>query len=703
MQYSVKKRIIIVTVLGVLLITTITGGVFFYSKNQTKPITPKKKELVVAEKTKPSDSKDYKTLADQRLKQLTGGISIQDVEGTKPEITAPLNSRGAQAKASISSANELSQTPNTKKAAQLQNNNQQVDDLIFYSEIENKIYAELQYISNKGGSVVSPSTTGKTVTNKTWTSTNYSKFISFEAGKTTNFSLFTPDYNVNYIGGEYAIQELFPEKQFFSPILSPNYGRDSEISFLKSLLNDSNIQNLGNIKKDDKNLQLFETKPPLFTDNPDKIALPNGELKMAKPELQTAQFSTKYYVDTNTFELYLTEFYQNGQLQSSSKTITTKEYQHPVLVDYFNTNEIKNTPIKEVSVSFPSPEDNSLLSFNQKYPIYYSDELYKPEKNISFYINQVTKSDFFKLYNSIKYNPSLNLSDTVEELNPMLGTYSLHSINSNGVYSYRVNIYKDQPSITGADYGVYSVFSQKYGDYFYQFNQLSEGENIKPQATFTSLTPGEIKNITEKINLRNDSYPQYDQTSFSKISKEIRLTPGDLSKDFNGLELGNISHSPKEKNTDTCYDQLDSVYLIIPCLVEKYKGFTMYFRRVSLNSPTPIAGNSTSDILEYVDISVIDTPLKNIDLIELRNKVKDTPDFIDSLSFPDFYEMGGKTIITTNQGEAQQKNIQKIIQQMAIDKDLDILEKQLDKNSQNQVYSSTVSSIRTGTASEVAR
>jgi hypothetical protein len=685
MQSSVKKRPLIANLSSLVIVGLVIGlSILVYQMSQPKQVA-KTRTLSITDKTKPSDSKNFKTLAQQRLSTLTSGIPLQDIISTVPTTINKNTVQTPNIQSTISVANSLKTPQDSQKAIQVQQTAKQPDDVVFYNETEDRIYADPIYTSNEGGTVKSPVQKDKIIITKSWVSANYAKFVSIQGGSINQLNLNTPDFQTSYLGGEYSIKEIYGKKQFFSSILNTTFGKEGELSFLTSLINDTNIQNEGLIIKDGKNLQVFSTKPILQNADPEKITLPTGAPQKARAELQNIQYITKYYVDNDTFTLYLSEFYQDGTLQSSSKTINSKEYKEPTLETYFHTEEIKNKPTREISRIEMQPDENTLTQFNKQYPIYYPEKLYKPQRNLSFYSYNSNQTELYKLYNTVEFDPNISKSEIQDSTNPILATYSTHIDSTNGIYLISVNIYKSQPDNSTQNYGTHSAFSKQLGEYFYQFNQLSEGDNLTPQLTFTPLSGDEVLQIEKNMQVRNLAYPQYETISVSDIPIELRYLPGDLSKDFDGLEIGNISHSPKKTDTDGCYNEIDSVYLVVPCLVEKYRGYSMYFRRIALLSPTPILGQNTKNI-DYLDISVLDTPLATIDIDDIKSKIRETPGYIDELNFPLFYSVKGKTVIVSNQDSALKNSIDSIVNRLELSKDEDVLIKQLQKNSTDLSY-----------------
>ncbi len=402
--------------------------------------------------------------AEEKFTQLSNGVPLSTLQEAIVTLDQPQvgNSPTTPSAQSVSRDNSTT-IVDANKAKEILEREQIKDNVVFYTETETRYFGD--------NVVFHPSfDKSKPLITKSWMSANYSKTIDYIDGKISSFYLSTPDYSINYMGGKYAVKEIYTNPNYFSGLgfgvgdedeWSP---RNAELEFLKFLLDpNSNLIDHGMQVVDGKNLRVIEDKYT-YQDDLDSQETTQGEPSDTDVTVSkdfstmpiTDTYSTKYYIDQKEMVVYLTESYLNGGLEYSFKNLVSKTYKDQPIQDFFNFNEIGNIEIREVEIYYPTAEDLSVAKFITKYDFYYS-----PEIGLEYAWandNTLWQKNNYDYHDDPDFNPWIEFYKSQFTDEYASWQYSVASYSQESLF---VEIYDEQPNYQNWLYGDSEVVAQK--------------------------------------------------------------------------------------------------------------------------------------------------------------------------------------------------------------------------------------------------
>lgn len=353
-----------------------------------------------------SQSQDLKTLASNRIKELTG-FSGEDY--TKLQETIK-NATSVKANAQEAYRKELSSL-----------NIKNMNSKIYYVETEE---VSFDIPENNGLRLPSSSVpSGQKTISKQWSlGFMYGKYTSESGGKFLNKFVSTPDYSYTYLGGKYAIKEINSET-----IPETSYGGESaltgELNFLESLVNTGsaygqNYTKKGEIQENGKTLYVFESN----TDD---------------------QSTSKqvYFIDKNNLSMEKVQYIMEGKVLSETKKIKSELIDPSQKEAIFNYDEQKNVPVKEFirDTKTITPSKTQYSDFVSRHPILYNTTTVLDENSIMlqqtrYYTESDNNKDLVKAYQDVDFNPDVSSYVFDDQSNPdywqnVIGSYGSNSTN----------------------------------------------------------------------------------------------------------------------------------------------------------------------------------------------------------------------------------------------------------------------------------
>ena len=372
--------------------------------------------------TEPVPLEELRTKAEAKFIKLSNGIPFQEVQqGINTPTNNPNSIPGQPAQPII----------DEKLQQEIQTKTDPNNLTVFFSESEEKYFLPELLPSHFTNFDIS-----KSIIIQTWIGGSYYKTISYHDNKIIELNLDTPEYNIRFLGGKYAIKGIFNEPQYFSGIvISP---RDTEIELLKSLLNPSDpniIVDYGLQTIDGKKLRVIEIKhdqlPPSNNEDTStqnqNISLENNQNQIVA-DYYTINSSTKYYFDQNDLSLFFIEYYTYNRLVKQTKIIKSQILEKQQADQVFHHQELGNLPIKQYKIHFHNPDDYLVANFVKKYDLFFIPEL--GIENIGYASFSNHDHEYYEdYYFDPDFNPNLKQEDLVRKnmfIPPknLLGTYS---------------------------------------------------------------------------------------------------------------------------------------------------------------------------------------------------------------------------------------------------------------------------------------
>jgi hypothetical protein len=421
-QWWQKKHRLVLVFLGSFVIFTIIALSAYnlalrWNKKQAQP-----------DSIEPIPLQELRSKAEAKFVKLSNGISFQDLqEGINEPAGKP-----------TSITNQPNRSLIDEKLQQEIKNKEDPNNLtVFFTEFEEKYFLP-QTVPFANFDI------SKTIIVKRWISGSYYKNVSYYDNKIKDLDLGTPEYFVLYLGGKYAIKEIYTQPYYLSGITlsSP---RDAEIEFLKNLLNPSDpntiIVDHGLQTIDGKKLRVIEVRSDPFPSFENEYNSSSKEeiTEISGQSQNTFEYitntSTKFYFDQNDLSLHLVESYINNQLEYQQKIIKNQVLEKQQANKIFHYQELSNLPIKEYKIHLNSPNDYSIADFVQKYDLYFIPEL--QVENISYYLHSTEDDEYLGYsYYDHYYDPDFNPYINQEDLNPV---GDLPSLPKNYLASYYQN------------------------------------------------------------------------------------------------------------------------------------------------------------------------------------------------------------------------------------------------------------------------
>ena len=561
------------------------------------------------------------------------GASYQDVK----EIITNTNVDNAPISASAFSS---ASSANNKKAQVITDKNTNIS------------YYE-QEITNSGSNSITKVAT--------WTSPTYSKSIMWVDGKISSASLQTPDLNLLYMGGKYAIRAKYTVSQYTNA-LSSYTSSDPDIDFIKSILDDVNGQfkYIGTDTVNGQQASVFEQKLDFV---PEKISAPSNGVKTNSIAVPADPISTqpvsqkiRYFINTDDFKILRVDMYQGDKVVTST---ITKKNQTISLDDFKKTlyDEFIEITIKDTTYD-NSLETNFADTVNKNKYIYVDNgvvpsNLYIPS---AYY-----ESEYYKLITSPDFQTNNSQSSST---NPAPADGKAIDISGLSLFTYSQNVFgytgyaikperklkeydmtKASVKIDGqnldAESFTYKAVNQKMeitpsvaiSSSSVSSSSGSSGSNIavlpkqtpndqveiifnyggvwydlyasKTQAlSFMSMTPAKAKEFDEYNKAKTNALPQTQSINLSDVPAAVRILPGDLSAIYS-LKIGNIQKSNKAGNDSTCdkFYLVDYYYVEVQCLVEKYDGFSIDFYSTAMSVGGPVRAVDCPDMISGGNVS----------------------------------------------------------------------------------------------------
>ncbi len=587
---------------------------------------------------------EIRGLATIKLSNYTNGASLDEIQSsssknvaTQPNTTGGLGGAGAPVANPTSIKKEV-QTPTSEALVKEKGI---VDKVVYYTEnlnTETNDGIAFPFLKNVPGFDIN-----KPVKTQSWTSANYSKYITSQDGKIFSYNIYTPEYSVDFKGGKYAVKEIFDQKLFLSGFSQdvPN----TELSSLKSILSDASLKDSGRQDIDGKNYKVLETDTAKMATDPN-----SNDNNIT---------TTKYYLDTAKLSVFRVEYYTNKILVSSSTQTNYQEYKDPNLSELFGVSDLGQTEIKTVKRPVYQDSINDLSDISKKMALYVPANVTEKELKMSFSAYNTSyydSSEIDQLTNTKDFDPSLDDTYLKTSLNPAVAEYYLNNFFSSAYRKpviseegLKIKLQRNQTiKLDGKDTAaVYKEVYSEGQEIFYQLEfespdglwykiseypsnlpvgqapVLAQSKNIK----LTKLSSDLVDKITNFQKDRSASFADIDSESkLEDISKNIRILPGDLSKDYK-ISLYMVSKSRKVGSASKCEKYLDSGYSLIGCLIEQYNGFTLnFYEKYDSNIAFSSTVGANSIGPKDLNFSVLDTKFENLDLAKYAKLItENTP------------------------------------------------------------------------------
>jgi hypothetical protein len=679
---------------------------------------------------------DSKKLAASRLEQLLGGVPYQEVESlvANDNRDAALSPTSAIAALPISTSKTY-----TEEAKKLYERNKDAESKVHYSEYLVNMNSEKSISAFQGNTIFGPVPQGnpkidytKTIKIQIWMSPSYSKYVVSQNDQIATFSLYTPEFAVNYLGGKYAIKANFDTAQYFSAYAGEDAG-NPELQFLKSVLSsNSNIKEIGTKEIDGKNYIVYEMKSA--ADGGTAVPFINsGNVRdIASDTSAIANYTTKFYVEKENFQLEIVENYIADELLLSTKINASQDF----MLDKnekgpFVFSDLGNLEVKELAIStVVSTYTLSVSTFAKRYSAYYLANINEPITNPIDLKDQLN-NPYEKLVNTKEFNPLYVESQKTEvrqianynqgqvfvliyDKEPVSQTednefvkYKKTNIKINLAKVETAAVFVEQsitkpiaidkqeentsgvtkPSISPALTISYILFKAPNGLY-YQINESLPNPNTnvkylkKEGFSLDLVTSEKALQMDAEVKARNDAIPSIKVTSLSKINMDMRLLPGDLSVGY-GFKALNIYASTKPGSLSTC-DKYGQTTNSIDCLVEKYDGFKISFGKIDQTSGGSSSSSSGGAIAPDAPVDSKYVPgsgsLEFVVLAATNAKAGSMLKAISDISGGTvFYkEISGKTVIFS--GDISSTDANKIFAGVKVDNGYTELFNQLEKN-----------------------
>jgi hypothetical protein len=711
---ALPKVIITFSVIVSLILVSI-GGYFAYLAFFQEPDIPTNSEaepVVRTTKEKPKETTNLKQLAAARLEELTGGVKLSEIEETiRPDqdnsnrdiselipesesnnnIPNLVNRRDSFATETI----DTGLIVDPEKAKKLSEENQQIDTKIFYTEMEISDNGQEDGWNSFYFDTFPELDRDKPINQKNWTSSNYSKIVISQNDKIIEMFIFTPSWSLEYIGGNYGIKRNFDENVYFAGL---GFGHETlknpEIEFLKYLISDNELTDLGIQSLDGKEVKVFERSFTYST---------NDESNQI--------YTTRYYVDEANFTLVQTTEYINNELTFTSKTLESSTLVNQELDENFNYQELENKyEIKETNYSYYKRDERRIQNFLEKYSIFYTqDDFRQYEIFVSDY-NQNNELEYNKLWYNSDFDPRLEgIQNELVSDNPVVGhlyqdrlflevyekkpqpfSNSIKIIETGNQnlsiagesIPAEVVLYKYENEFTDPNYSsIESYLTFEYEGYWYRSYDVSNLLLI----SLNNLTPEQALEIDAYQNAKEEAYPDLTDIRLEDVNPNLRLLPGNLFEDY-GHKLGTVRAPTKSPDESTCRDFAENMYYMNLCLIEEYNGIEYYYYREYDSETTyddefyVLQRSVLNTELSLEDIeSIASTVANNSSEITMRDfEILDQGDYIqlnyNSEYYSDTYTFatkGGVTIVDNSNFD--QKNRERVINISEIDKDFDEL------------------------------
>lgn len=618
-----KYRIAIIGVLSFALILVIGTSTLILQRDNSSTKTAKNEETRTEQKEnndndKLAQSKEIKVID---ITKLSDDKDKSDTERARNRIALLTNNTNPDEINSLIEPkketvdNQLSTQPNTtstpaipivnpNRAESIIKSNNITDSNLWYSEkvIQYTQYADSLYSS--GGGMTNPvfSDYTKPITTKTFTTINNYRYTEEVDGKVKITSIFTPDYNLLYLGGKYAIKSEYKNPVYFNSLAegSDITQNNSDIWFYNSIINDTNFwTNKGTVSREGKDYTLYETS----TD-------------------YGSGFGTKVFLDMETFTIAFEEQYDNNNLVSTTTTKKLGGIKIDNLGEVFDNQALGGIEVKTVQSSYDyyNYSNPDLVQLSKEFSLLTSDNAlpftYYAFKNWTYgstdpYSLVANTTDFDPNYQPVAESDMYGgmFGGEVADINytsTEFDTYTIKIYNEEQKRASSLDYFVNDPSgyytlkntspvqltINGATQTAtaYEVTSQNFDDTIattirYSFNHnnqfyiLTIGRQkdrsqigISP-VTLTTLTSDKAQEYAQSIEKANTFYDSKFISSFNEVPEAIRMINPSYSTDFE------ISVTLPQKTDPTLECSSLSIYIntLAGCLRDKYNGATYIY------------------------------------------------------------------------------------------------------------------------------
>jgi hypothetical protein len=720
-QSSSIKKFPTLAVAGSLVCIFAVGSFGFYQWNQNST------------NNKPSaisilDVSKLPTLAEKataRLAYLTG----TDTESVKKILTEEKEQ---------SKSNENQITSMSSSSAKLSETSKKVlfsDDLInkakdpnadktvYYRETESFYAAGMfpgtVFLGGSASYIPSPTNSEQTtVVEKTYFSANYVKTSVEKDGKIINAYINTPEYSLVYQGGDYAVKSIYTEPQYFTGF---GEGGNPEIAFLKQVIDgDAGYKKIGSEIINGQSYEIYEQKNDntlltgISISEPTAASMiPDAEGNLVNPSV--AEYSYKIWLNSNTFESYKNESYVDGKVISSQVVKKSETIQNPNLKEIFNLSGIE---IKSVTMpSYSSINSSDLVTLRKKTNLWILSATNPTDQTkYSWYGEDLVSSgvyDYSKLMSSDSgfypkdyfQNEQGQISDSVSPLisysNKDIKVSVLEKEFTPIVYGNETPPAPENARITIDGQAIPAKAYKEYGNITYSFNTNNQWYTVSESAYASAENPP-IKNLFLKSI--SDSETQEITKSLQEINKPsasgwspeswVNTVPeGLLAGDLQSkkMTLTNITKQPKQ---DLCGNTIFA-YDLNKCIMSQMGGYSYsYMESYGLIAEGAEMTNTTRNL----EIFVLDGNKSQLDwnaytIINTNGYSVIKPNISENKILITFgadnqeqwfvFEKNGKTILTRETAFSpkfsfEQEELSQLVQSMSANKDIDVLQQQLD-------------------------
>lgn len=495
--------------------TGVTGGFFYYTSlkkadNSTAEVVPTEEAATV---------QNIRELAASRFAELNG-VSFDEFKAVIKET---------EAKPENPTPTDVLDTSKAEKLSQIDEN-----QTVYFSEQELDLIDIKSPIEVPGYGVVETSLVdrSKPLLIKNWYSVSYNKTTLEQEDKLILMRLDTPDYFVEYHGGKYAIQAKYKEKKVIIAGLSKDglVATNPEIQVMKYVLENGNAEDAKIEELDGKEYIVF-TVP--------------------KSETDSGKFFKKYFMDKDTFTLYLTEEYSEGEKISSIKNVNREQKKDVDPSKEINFKELEASKISLKIVKDYEPFVReyyknlpTFSEFTDQYPLVVLKDTKSSEINLSKIIikDQPELTEYEKLAESKEFNPDF-------KKNNILAQYSQKDAGLEFILSKDIEEIKDKK--TQENKNIKVKIDGK------EFNAVLTILIIPEDSPTPTPTPEKNNNAILQIDLDNDLWLKVTTTEEGRVKFEegmefIKISSDEAEKLDEKKVLGvEVTHTVSETPTST--------------------------------------------------------------------------------------------------------------------------------------------------------
>jgi hypothetical protein len=612
------------------------GGYYLYQSKSSNSVATTSSKI------------DYKKLtlaqkANARFKELTNGISANEVK------QAESSSAFSTTKSAVGDSSN--QVKRSSIAIPYSGDKSKLNDVIHFREYETTI---LEPQSTTGqNAVYFPFPVGQNtkVTEKTWISGLFSINAYKSSDNRVSFNLYSQDYSLDYRGGNYAVKTTYQRSLEDQLFFSPSLNTDPELSFLQTLINDTNglFKKLPSETINGKTVLVFEDDLSIFQPlEAPKVGFVSSEGGDFTP------IKTRYFVDEENLQFVKRQTFKNDTIQSESVLKSASDIKDNDAKNFINANNLndftgKSVEVKTIAYSGEVFKPQTVDLFNS-YPVIVATNIQNYSKISGFISSTDSYVESAKLTNTTDFDPSYVAQPITDQyLSPKASysnspsdptirftSYDIYSqdptIAANGytassfetfitdkkitvngeqisakIYGYPANFGAEPGTANRAPSSEESAILFTYKGLWYKLTSYPTQNSkelplSKQELVFRSLTKDEAEKSDAYYSAINNFTPRFIPVTLDK-TPEPRLLPGDLSaKKFTAFTLS----SNYKQNSDCNKLPEITVYELENCLVSSMNGATINFSNISPTAPSPLdfISGTINSILPAPDTSV---------------------------------------------------------------------------------------------------